>query len=77
MEAQSKTVNDGPFSGAILEDKIPGCAAKDAIFDSGKNQNILLPKTVKQQQLNNETPDGQNSSTNNVQKKSVNWKSQW
>ena len=34
------------------------------------------PKTVKQQQLNNKTPDEQTSSTNTVQKTSGNWKRQ-
>ena len=32
------------------------------------------PKTVKQQQLNNKTPDEQTLSTNTVQKTSGNWK---
>ena len=76
MEAQYKTLNDRSFSDAIFKDKIPGFTAKDAIFDIEKNQNIFLPKTVKQQQLNNKTPDEQTSRTNTVQKTSGNWKRQ-
>ena len=74
MEAEYKKVNNGLFSDAIFKDKIPGFTAKDTIFDIGKNQNIFLPKTVKQQQLNNKTPDEQTSSTNIVQKTSGNLK---
>ena len=76
MEAHYKTVNNGLFSDAIFKDEIPGFTAKDTIFDIGKNQNIFLPKTVKQQQLNNNIPDEQTSSKNNVQNTSGNWKRQ-
>ena len=74
MEEQSKTLNESSFSDTIFKDKIPGFIAKDAIFDIGKNQNIFLPKTVKQQQLNNKTPDEQTSRKNTVKNTSGNWK---
>ena len=69
-EQQSKAENYGEFSEAIFEDEILKTAAKDAIFESEKIENISKLNFEKQLPFSNETSEGNSSSTTDDQKTS-------